>query len=224
MSNQSIGLKKDLHDYLLKHSLQESSLLAELREETAKLTEHNMQIAPEQGQFMAMLARLIGAKRYIEVGTFTGYSALAVTQAMPEDGRTIACDVSEEWTAIARKYWEKAGLADRILLKLAPAKETLESLLVEGCEDTFDLAFIDADKAGYIDYFERCLELVRPGGLVMIDNTLWDGKVLEEEFGDEDTRAIHGFNEYLRDREEIELSMVPIGDGLTLVRKLEDES
>ena len=222
MSNQSIGLDKDLHQYVLKNSLQEDAVLAELREETAKLPQHNMQIAPEQGQFMAMLARLMGAKRYIEVGCFTGYSALAVTQAMPEDGRTIACDVSEEWTSIARRYWEKAGVNDRILLKLAPALQTLEALLVEGCEDTFDLAFIDADKGGYIDYFERCLELVRPGGLVMIDNVLWDRKVLEEEFGDEDTRAIHGFNEYIRDREEIEVSMVPIGDGLTLVRKPEE--
>jgi predicted O-methyltransferase YrrM len=222
MSNQSIGLDKDLHQYVLKNWLQEDPVLAELREETGKLPQHNMQIAPEQGQFMAMLARLMGAKRYIEVGCFTGYSALAVTRAMPEDGRTIACDVSEEWTSIARRYWEKAGVDDRILLKLAPAKETLEALLVEGCEDTFDLAFIDADKVGYIDYFERCLELVRPGGLVMIDNVLWDRKVLEEEFGDEDTRAIHGFNEYIRDREEIEVAMVPIGDGLTLVRKPEE--
>lgn len=219
MSNQSIGLSDELQNYILDHSMQEHPLLARLREETAQLPQRSMQIAPEQGQFMALLARLIGAKRYIEVGTFTGYSALAVTLAMPEDGRTIACDVSREWTDIARRYWQEAGLADRIMLELRPALKTLEELLVSGCEDTFDLAFIDADKSGYIDYFERCHELVRPGGLIMIDNTLWSGRVIDEADSDEDTQAIHTFNEYLRDREEVDVSIVPVGDGLTLVRK-----
>jgi len=219
MSNQSIGLDESLQRYLLDHSLREAPLLAQLREETASMSQHNMQIAPEQGQFMALLARLLGAKRYIEVGTFTGYSALAVTLAMPEDGRTITCDVNKEWTAIAKRYWQKAGVDERILLELRPALKTLDELLVSGCEDTFDLAFIDADKSGYIDYFERCHDLVRPGGLVMIDNTLWDGKVVDPGNHEADTEAIRDFNEYLRDREEIDVSMVPIGDGLTLVRK-----
>lgn len=219
MSNQSIGLNDELQRYILEYSVHEHPLLAELREETARLEQSNMQIAPEQGQFMALMARLIGAKRYIEVGTFTGYSALAVTLAMPDDGRTIACDVNKEWTDIARKYWQKAGLEERILLELRPALKTLEELLVSGCEDTFDLAFIDADKTGYIDYFERCHELVRPGGLIMVDNTLWDGKVANAAEDDEDTEAIREFNGYLREREEIDVSLVPIGDGLTLVRK-----
>jgi predicted O-methyltransferase YrrM len=219
MSNQSIGLDESLQRYLLDHSLREAPLLAQLREETASMSQHNMQIAPEQGQFMALLARLLGAKRYIEVGTFTGYSALAVTLAMPEDGRTITCDVNKEWTAIAKRYWQQAGVDQRILLELRPALKTLDELLVSGCEDTFDLAFIDADKSGYIDYFERCHDLVRPGGLVMIDNTLWDGKVVDPGNHEADTEAIRDFNEYLRDREEIDVSMVPIGDGLTLVRK-----
>lgn len=219
MSNQSIGLNDELQRYVIDHSLREDPLLAELREETARLEQRNMQIAPEQGQFMALMARLIGARRYIEVGTFTGYSALAVTLAMPEDGRTITCDISKEWTDIARQYWRRAGVDERIMLELRPALKTLDELIVSGCEDTFDLAFIDADKGGYIDYFERCHDLVRPGGLIMIDNTLWDGRVVDAGETDEDTEAIRGFNHYLREREEIDVSLVPIGDGLTLVRK-----
>ncbi|RFF28808.1 MULTISPECIES: class I SAM-dependent methyltransferase [unclassified Wenzhouxiangella] len=223
MTNQSIGLSEALQRYMLEHGSGEDPLLGELREETAKLPQHNMQIAPEQGQFMALMARLIGAKRYIEVGTFTGYSALTVTLAMPDDGRTITCDTSREWTDIARRYWQRAGVDERIKLELRPALKTLEELLVSGCEDTFDLAFIDADKTGYIDYFERCHELVRPGGLIMVDNTLWDGKVVDVAEDDENTEAIRAFNDYLREREEIDVSLVPIGDGLTLVRKQLEE-
>lgn len=219
MSNQSIGLSDSLQAYILDHASLEAPILAELRAETAELSERNMQIAPEQGQLMALMAKLIGAKRYIEVGTFTGYSALAVTLAMPEDGRTVACDISREWTDIARRYWQRAGVDERILLKLDPARKTLDELLVSGAEDTFDLAFIDADKPGYIDYFERCHELLRPGGLIMIDNTLWDGKVIDKRADDEDTEAIRAFNDYLREREEVDIAIVPVGDGLTLVRK-----
>lgn len=219
MSRQTIGLDESLQAYLIEHSSARHPVLDELRAETATLAQSNLQIAPEQGQFMALLARLIGARRYIEIGTFTGYSALAVTLAMPEDGRTIACDISKEWTDIAQHYWQRAGVADRILLELGPAVNTLDELLASGLDESFDLAFIDADKTGYIDYFERCHELVRPGGLILIDNTLWSGRVIDESVNDEDTAAIRAFNAYLRDREEIDVALVPIGDGLSLVHK-----
>lgn len=219
MSTRSIGLEHDVYQYLLDNSLREHALLAELRQETAKLPQANMQIAPEQGQFMAMLARLIGARRYLEVGTFTGYSALAVTMAMTQQGESSCLDISEEWTTIARRYWIRAGLADRIHLHLRPATETLESLIRDGWSGDYDMAFIDADKTGYIDYFEACLTLVRPGGLVLIDNTLWDGKVAAEGEQDEDTRAIAAFNRHVHADDRVDVSLVPIGDGLTIARK-----
>lgn len=219
MTTKSIGLEQGLYDYLLQHSLREPKLLAELRAETAKLPQANMQIAPEQGQFMAMLARTIGARRYLEVGTFTGYSALAVTLAMPQQGETTCLDISEEWTTIAQRYWIRAGLADRIHLHLAQASETLQALIRDGWSGDYDMAFIDADKTGYADYFEACLTLVRPGGLILIDNTLWDGKVADENDPDEDTRAIRAFNQKIFDDERIDLSLLPIGDGLTIARR-----
>lgn len=220
MSTRSIGLEEELYRYLKAHSLREDPLLAELREETAKMPQANMQIAPEQGQFMALLARTIGARRYLEVGTFTGYSALAVTQAMPAQGQATCLDISEEWTTIAQRYWIRAGLADRIHLHLRPASETLESLIRDGWSGDYDMAFIDADKTGYIDYYEACITLVRPGGLVLIDNTLWDGEVvLSEDKQDEDARAICAFNKHAYADQRVDISLVPIGDGLTIARK-----
>jgi predicted O-methyltransferase YrrM len=178
-----------------------------------------MQIAPEQGQFMALLVRLLGATRGIEVGVFTGYSSLAVALAMPPAGRLIACDISEEYTAIARRYWAAAGVAGKIELRLAPALETLDALLAEGAAGRFDFGFIDADKGGYADYYERLLALLRPGGLVAVDNTLWGGDVADPANQDPDTLAIREFNEKLRTDERVDVSLVPIGDGLTLARK-----
>lgn len=220
MSTRSIGLDEDVYRYLKNHSLREDALLAELRAETAKMPQANMQIAPEQGQFMAMLARIIGARRYLEVGTFTGYSALAVAQAMPAQGEATCLDVSEEWTRIAQRYWIRAGLADRIHLHLRQAAETLEMLIREGWSGDYDMAFIDADKTGYIDYYEACLTLIRPGGLILVDNTLWDGQVVQPEADqDEDTRAICAFNEHVHADQRVDVSLVPIGDGLTIARK-----
>ena len=219
MSNRTIDLTDALYDYLLSVSLRETDLQRRLREETAALPMARMQISPEQGQFMAMLARLMGARRVLEVGVFTGYSSLAVALALPADGRIVACDVSEEWTAVARRYWAEAGVADRIDLRLAPALGTLDALLAGGAAGTFDLAFIDADKTGYLDYYERALELLRTGGLVMTDNTLWSGRVADPEVGDADTVALRHYNEHLHRDARVDLCLVPIGDGLTLARK-----
>jgi predicted O-methyltransferase YrrM len=219
MSNRTISLTDSLHEYLLRVSLREPDVLRDLRAETARLAQRSMQIAPEQGQFMALLARLVGARRCIEVGVFTGYSSLAVALALPEDGRIVACDVSEEWTSIARRYWQRAGVADRIDLRLAPALETLDSLLAGGEAGRYDLAFIDADKTRYGDYYERVLQLLRPGGLVVIDNTLWSGRVADPAATDADTVALRELNERLLRDERVDLSLVPIGDGLTLARK-----
>jgi len=219
VSNRTLGLDEALQAYLLDHSLREPALLAELREQTARLPEANMQIAPEQGQFMALLARIIGARRYLEVGTFTGYSALAVMLAMPAAAEATCLDISEEWTAIAQKYWIRAGLADRIHLHLAPAADTLAALVGDGWSGDYDLAFIDADKTGYADYYEHCLQLVRPGGLVLVDNVLWGGRVADDSDDDEDTAAIRAFNRALRDDKRVDLSLVPIADGVTIARK-----
>jgi predicted O-methyltransferase YrrM len=212
-------LPDDLYRYLLDVSVREADVLRRLREETATLPNANMQIGPEQGQFMGLLVELIGAKYALEVGTFTGYSALAVAMALPFDGRVIACDLSEEWTSIGRPFWEEAGQAHKIELRLGPAIDSLDGLLAQGRAGGFDFAFIDADKGGYAAYFERCLQLVRRGGLIAIDNTLWEGKVVDAEVTDEDTEAIRRFNEKLKDDERVSLSLVPIGDGLTLARK-----
>ncbi len=219
MSPRTIGLPGPLYDYLLSVSSREPAVLAELRAETAKLEWARMQIGPDQGQFMRLLVELIGARHTLEVGVFTGYSSTSVALGLPDDGRIIACDVSEEWTAIARRYWKKAGVAHKIDLRLKPATETLDALIKEGKSGTFDFAFIDADKENYDGYFERCLALLRPGGLIAIDNVLWDGAVIDPSKIDADTQAIRALNRKLHKDERVSLSMVPVGDGLTLARK-----
>ncbi|MEH2286277.1 O-methyltransferase [Nostoc sp.] len=219
MSKQSIGLDNQLYNYLLSVSLREPEVLGRLRQETANHPRGGMQISPEQGQFMRLLVQLIAAKKTLEVGVFTGYSSLSVALALPADGKIIACDVSEEFTAIARRYWLEAGVADKIDLRLAPALETLDRLLATGQAETFDFAFIDADKENYHGYYERSLQLVRPGGLIAIDNVLWSGQVADEQNQDESTQAIRALNEKLHHDERITLSLLPIGDGLTLAIK-----
>ncbi|HET7203459.1 MAG TPA: class I SAM-dependent methyltransferase [Steroidobacteraceae bacterium] len=221
MTNRSIPLTDSLYDYLIDVSLREPPALRALRDETLRMSQRSMQIAPEQGQFMALLARLVGARRCIEVGVFTGYSSLVTALALPDDGRIVACDVSEEWTAIARRHWRAAGVEHKVDLRLAPALETLDAMLAAGERGRYDLAFVDADKTGYLAYYGRCLDLLRPGGLVLFDNTLWNGRVADPEVGDDDTVALRHFNECLHRDERIDLSLVPIGDGLTLARKRE---
>lgn len=219
MSSRTFTLPDTLYEYLLSVSLRETDVLRRLRQETATLPRAHMQIAPEQGQLMALLVRLTGARRCLEVGVFTGYSTLCVAAALPSEGRVIACDVNEEWTAIARRYWREAGVAERIELNLAPALETLDRLLAEGQTGTFDFVFIDADKSNYWNYFERALELLRPGGLAAIDNTLWYGRVADPANQDDETRAIRAFNRRLHADARVDLSLIPIGDGMTLARK-----
>jgi predicted O-methyltransferase YrrM len=219
MTNRTLPLDDRLYRYLLDHSLRETPLMHELRELTARHEMARMQIAPEQGQFMALMVELLGARRIIEIGTFTGYSALCLAQAMPEDGRLICCDLNKEWTAIAQDFWARAGVAARIDLRIGPALETLDALIEAGDAGRFDMAFIDADKTNYHHYYERCLTLLRPGGLVMFDNTLWGGAVADTDEQDEDTRALRDLNRLLHRDERVGLSLVPIGDGLTLARR-----
>ncbi len=221
MSNRTIGLSDEIYRYLLEHSLREPELLRRLREETARMTKWaNMQIAPEQGQFMGLLVQLIGARRALEIGTFTGYSALSVMLAMPKDGRLVACDLSKEFTDVARRYWAEAGLADRIELRLQPALNTLDELIAGGAAGSFDFTFIDADKENYDGYYERALTLLRPGGLLAIDNVLWNGSVADPTVDDADTNAIRALNDKVAKDRRVAISLVPIGDGLTLARKL----
>jgi predicted O-methyltransferase YrrM len=221
VSNRTIQLDDRTYQYLLAHSLREEPRLAVLRAETASHPQVNMQIAPEQGQFMQMLVRLSGARRAIEVGVFTGYSSLAVMLAMPEDGRLLALDVSEEYTAVARRHWQAAGVAGRIELVIAPAAETLDARLARGEAGQYDFAFIDADKTSYLAYYERLLKLLRPGGLIVVDNTLWSGRVADPEERDADTRALREFNDALHRDPRVDLSLLPVGDGLTLARRRE---
>jgi predicted O-methyltransferase YrrM len=219
MSNVSVGLAPDLHAYLVEHGVREPDILRRLREETADLPQHDMQIAPEQGALMALLVGLIGARRCIELGTFTGYSSLAVALALPADGEIVCCDVSEEWTSVARRYWSEAGVADRVDLRLGPALETLDDLIAGGASGTFDFAFIDASKQEYPDYHERILRLLRQGGLAVYDNVFWDGDVIDESKTDPDTVGVRRLNDRLLADERVSISMIPVADGLTLVQK-----
>ena len=219
MIKQTLGLGTDLYNYLLRNSLREVEILSELRQETAKLPMSIMQISPEQGQFMALLIKILGAKKTLDIGVFTGYSSLVVALSLPDDGKIIACDISEEYTSMARIYWQRAGVADKIDLQLAPALETLDKLLAAGDAGTFDFAFIDADKANYENYYERSLELIRPGGLIAVDNVLWSGRVADPEIQDNQTSKIRAFNQKVHQDSRITLSLVPIADGLTLARK-----
>lgn len=219
MSNQSIGLSDALHAYLLDNASREPAVAAELRAETVARSDAHMQIAPEQGQFLALLWQLMGARRGIEIGVYTGYSALCSALALPSDGHLLACDSNPETAAIARTYWARAGVADRIDLRIASAANTLAAVTEAGAADTYDFAFIDADKEGYIDYYERCLALLRPGGLIAVDNTLWHGNVADASDDRAGTLAIRAFNEHVAGDVRVDLSLVPIGDGVTLARK-----
>lgn len=221
MSNFTLNLTPNVYDYLQKNSLRESTVLQELREQTQKMSTRKMQISPEQGQFMQLLIELLQAKKTLEIGVFTGYSALAVALALPPEGKIIACDTNVEWTKIAKKYWAIAGVLNKIDLRIAPALNTLQALLDQGQAGTFDFAFIDADKKNYPAYYEKSLELIRVGGLILIDNVLWDGDVANPEINDENVLCIRQLNTQLVKDERITLSMLPLGDGVTLARKRE---
>ena len=218
MSNRTITLDDHLYDYLLQHSVREHPAQTALRDATRAHPRATMQISPEQGQFMGLLVKLIGARRCIEVGVFTGYSALTVALALPRDGEVLACDISDDFTRIGRPYWEQADVAHKIKLHLAPATETLGAQIAAGAAGAFDFAFIDADKVNYPTYFEHCLTLLRPGGLIAIDNVLWSGAVAHPA-ADADTMALQALNAALVNDERVDISMLPIGDGLTLARK-----
>jgi caffeoyl-CoA O-methyltransferase len=219
MSTTTLSLTPEVHRYMLEHSLREPALLARLRAVTQGMQGAQMQISPEQGQLLQVLVRILGARRCIEIGTYTGYSSLAVALALPGDGQLVACDISVEWTQVARQFWREAGVDARIDLRLQPALRTLEELLADGHASAFDFAFIDADKGNYVAYYERVLALVRPGGVICVDNTLWSGNVARPEVNDADTNAIRAFNDHVHRDERVDLSLVPIGDGLTVLRK-----
>lgn len=219
MGARSFLLSPALESYVRLHGAREAPVLEELRAATASLPQAGMQIGADQGALMQLLVRLAGARRTLEIGVFTGYSSLAVALALPDDGQVIACDISEEWTAVARRFWEKAGVAHKIDLRLGRAIRTLDALLAQGESGRFDFAFIDADKASYADYYERCLALVHAGGLIAVDNTLWSGRVLDAGDTSEDTVAIRAFNARLHGDERVDLALATVGDGLTLARK-----
>ena len=214
MSNRTLSLTDELVDYLQALGVREHPALARLRERTAPMPQHEMQIAPEQGAFMALMVQLTAARRILEIGTFTGYSSTAMALALPADGRIVCCDVSREWTDLAREAWADAGVADRVELRIGPAVETLATL----DDDAFDLAFIDADKTGYDAYYEGCLRVVRPGGLILIDNVLQGGRVTDASVADENVTAIRALNEKIAADDRVDHVLLPLADGLTMVR------
>lgn len=219
MSSRTLSLDDKLYDYLLTVSVREPRVLTELREETSRLPGAGMQISPEQGQFMRLLVELIGARRTLEIGVYTGYSSICVAGGLPEDGCLVACDVNAEYTQMARRYWQRAGVEQRIVLELAPALATLDRRIAAGESGSFDFAFIDADKENYQGYFERCLQLLRKGGLIAIDNVLWGGSVADAQDQKSSTLAIRALNAQLFQDPRVSISLVPIGDGLFLARK-----
>lgn len=219
MGKESFGLDQPLYEYLLSVSLREAEVLTKLRQETSQHSASIMQISPDQGQFMALLIKLLQAKKTLDIGVFTGYSSLVVALALPKDGKVVACDRDPRSTEIARRYWQEAGVADKIDLRLAPALETLDQLIAQGESGSFDFAFIDADKRNYGNYYERALTLLRPGGIIAIDNVLWFGRVADAEDTDKRTIAIREFNQQLHQDNRVEITMLAIADGLTLALK-----
>ena len=219
MSTKTILMDDQLLEYLRQNSVREPDVLQELREETQKLSNSGMQISPEQGQLMFMLVKLVNAHKIVEIGTFTGYSSTVMALAMPEDSQLIAFDISEEYTRTARIFWKKAGVDQRVKLVLGNAKESLKNFLQAGEQESVDLAVIDADKSSYAEYYECCLKLIRPGGLILVDNVLWSGQVADASNHDKDTEALRIFNAALSSDQRVDLCMVPIGDGLTIARK-----
>jgi predicted O-methyltransferase YrrM len=218
MARDQVALADDVYTYLLRWGVHEPEVLARLREETGSHPRRQMQIGPEQGQFLRLLVELVGARRCLEIGTFTGYSSLSVALALPPDGSIVCCDVSEEFTAIARRYWQEAGVADKVDLRIAPALETLDALIADGGEGTFDMAFIDADKGNYPHYWERCVRLVRRGGVIAVDNVLWGGSVADASDRSPDTQAIRTLNERVHGDERVTAVTLPVADGMTIAR------
>ncbi|MAS77924.1 MAG: SAM-dependent methyltransferase [Candidatus Marinimicrobia bacterium] len=219
MSNQTISITDSIYKYLCENSLREDEVLSSLRAYTYRMQQRNMQISPEQGQFMQLLIKLMGAKNTIEIGVFTGYSSLCVALALPLDGKIIACDISTKYTDIAEKYWKDANVRDKIDLRIGPALDTLQKLIDKGLSNTFDFSFIDADKINYDNYYELSLKLLRPGGLIAIDNVLWSGDVVDERINDIDTESIRSLNKKIYIDKRVDISILPIGDGLTLALK-----
>lgn len=220
MTAKSSFVDRAIQEYIIDTTVREHPVLRELREETSRLPNARMEIGPEQGQFMQLLAWTIGARRYLEVGVFTGYSALAMALALPDDGRIVACDVNEEYAAVARRYWKRAGVAQKIDLRIAPALDTLAELVAAGVQ-SFDMAFIDADKKNVDGYYERSLQLVRAGGLILVDNVLWDGAVIDGSVNDDDTRALRALNAKAAQDDRVEIALLPLCDGLLIARKRE---